>query len=197
MSYWLTLSTKFSANQLLLRTNQICQSFAVIVFKFKNRRLLHKSQKVQNLAFSRKNFFLNGMMRPDRVRRGGAHLTIHGEVKNSSGRKLFSVEVLISSETQDLCPCWLWFPANWTSLLPVAHQQLFLYSLYSEPTTLLALKPVSFCCFLFIWKTEYIYSKAFQVQNLLFSNHYAKMEKKWKLSFQAMNDSLCGIKWNR
>ena len=114
----LTVTTKFSENQLLLRTNQICQSFAVIVFKFKDHRLLHKSHKVQTLAFSRKNFFLNGMMRPDRGRRGGAHLTIHGEVKNSSGRKLFSVEVLISSETQDLCPCWLWFPANWTSCTP-------------------------------------------------------------------------------
>ena len=70
MSYWLIVTTKFSANQLLLRTNQICQSFAVIVFKFKDHRLLHKSHKVQTLAFSCKNFFLNGMMRLEREGRG-------------------------------------------------------------------------------------------------------------------------------
>ena len=59
--------TNFSANQLLLLTNQICQSFAVIVFKFKDHRLLHKSHKVQTLAFSRKNFSSTDFQQTEQV----------------------------------------------------------------------------------------------------------------------------------
>ena len=183
--------TNFSANQLLLLTNQICQSFAVIVFKFKDHRLLHKSHKVQTLAFSRKNFSST------ETERRGHSFDYSWRSQEFVGEKTFhdgsfnlirdprplSMLTMISSKLNKFTP-------SCTSTVVFV---LTIFRTNNTPSP----KTSKLLLFSFYLKTEYIYSKAFQVQNLLFSNHYAKMEKKWKLSFQAMNDSLCGIKWNR
>ena len=162
MSYWLTLSTKFSANQLLLRTNQICQSFAVIVFKFKDHRLLHKSHKVQTLAFSRKNFSST------ETERRGHSFDYSWRSQEFVGEKTFhdgSFNLI-----RDRRP--LSMPTRISSKLNKFHSQdtstvVFVLNIFGANNT----PSPKTAIFFLSAKKGYIF------QNLLFSNFYASMEK--------------------